>query len=224
MDWKILSSFCQNTPRPRSFWSHAWLTLWDQLHVLSFACSCWRSDHICSPEPEAPGGPLAMGMASMAHHQRVHAHLFSSVSFPLCCATALKDKLLLYNLYGRRKKTGANDFYQGAGHSWNMNWFVGSFANASVDTGPIFRVRSIFKFLLESVFSSDHWEFKMRLALQFLLGFWLLDVSPLSIEFPVGCLAPLQVTEGTATLAYRSIHETLNSPNFPIQKDIFKRN
>lgn len=59
--------------------------------------------------------PLAMGMAFMAHHQCVHAHLFSSVSFALCCVPALKDKLLLYNLNGRGQKTGANDFYQGAG-------------------------------------------------------------------------------------------------------------
>lgn len=59
MDWKIFSSFCQNTPRPRSFRSHARLTLPDQLHVLSFARRCWRSDHICSPEPKAPGGQWA---------------------------------------------------------------------------------------------------------------------------------------------------------------------
>lgn len=164
--------------------------------------------HVYSPEPEAPGGPLAMGIASMVHHQCVHAHLFSSVPFSFCCIPALKHKLLLYNLYGRRKKKGVNDFCQGAGDIWNMNWPVGSFASALVDTGPMFRVRSVFKLLLESVWFSDHGEFKMWLSVQLLLGFCLVVVSALTTEFPVGCLAPLQTTEETATLSYFGIHET----------------
>lgn len=123
-------------------------------HLLPWAWGSWR----------------AMGMASMAHHQCVHAHPFSSISFSLCCAPALKDKLLLYNLYGRRQKTSANDFYQGAGDTWNMNWSVGRFASALVDAGPMFRIRCVFKFLLESVLSSDCWDFKMWLALQLVLG------------------------------------------------------
>lgn len=36
-----------------------------------------------------------------------------------------------------------------------MNWSVGRFASASVDAGPMFRIRCVFKFLLESVLSSD---------------------------------------------------------------------
>jgi len=86
-------------------------------------------------------------MAFMAHHQCVHAQLFSSASFSLCCVPALKDKLLLYNLYGRWKKTGANDFYQCAGDTSNMNWSIGSFDSALVDTGRVFRVRRVFKLI-----------------------------------------------------------------------------
>lgn len=56
--WLVLSKHPQALValEHASCWSHVWLTLPDQLRLLSFACSCWRSDHISSPEPEAPGG------------------------------------------------------------------------------------------------------------------------------------------------------------------------
>lgn len=125
MDWKIFRSFCQNSPGPRLFWSlgcfGAYILLEPHavnparpVHVLS-SVQCWESAHICSSEPEASRGPLAAGMASMAHHYYVHAHLCSSISFSLCYIPALEGKLLLYNLYGRRKKLCASDFCQGAG-------------------------------------------------------------------------------------------------------------
>lgn len=157
---------------------------------------CWESGHICSSEPEASRGPLAVGMASTTRHHHAHAHLCSSISFSLCLIPALEGKLLLYNLHGRRKRMYANDFCQGAGDIWNVNWSVGSFASASVDIGSVFRVRSVFKFLLKSVMFSDHWEFVLCRFVVFPGSFFFLITSPLRIQFPQRCVAPLQLQKG----------------------------
>lgn len=178
---------------------------------------CWESGHICSSEPEASRGPLAVGMASTTRHHHVHAHLCSSISFSLCLIPALEGKLLLYNLHGRRKKKKcANDFCQGAGDIWNVNWSVGSFASASVDIGSVFRVRSVFKFLLKSVMFSDHWEFVQCGFVAFLGSFFFLDYIPTQNSVSSGIRGTLTVTEVTTTLAELSIYRTLESPNFLI--------
>lgn len=193
------------------------------MHVLPSVCSAGKVHTSAPLSLRLPQGLWQWAWLPW-HITAVFTHTYvPPFPFPFVAFQPWRVNCYCITCMGEEKKLCASDFYLGAGDIWNVNWSVGSFASPSVDTGSVFRVRSVLKFLLESVMFSDHWEFELLLALQFFLGLLLLIMSPLVLimsplrtELPLGRVAPLQVTERTARLADLRICETLESPNFLI--------